>query len=342
MAHPNAVPPPPEVMFKMITGYWVSQTVGALARLGVCDLLVDGLRGADALASEVGADPSALFRVMRAAACVGVVQHHDDDRFSLTPIGETLRSNVPGSMRDMAIAQTAEGHWAPWGAFIDAVKTGETQSPKILGKSIFEHYGDHPEERTAFMGAMQGLSELVAGELVRLVDFEGVQRVADVGGSGGTLVSAVLDAHAEIGGIVFDLPNVAEGAKSAIKARGLAGRCDVVGGDFFEAVPGGADVYILKQILHDWNDQQCVKILSNIAKGLPSAGRVLVVEMVIPDDRTPTAAQLVDVNMLALLPGRERTQSEYADLFQGAGLQLKSVTQTHSPFQIVEANRASA
>ena len=340
MANSSAVPPPPEVMFKMITGYWVSQTVGALARLGVCDLLVDGPRRADALASEVGADPSALFRVMRAAASVGVLRQHDDDQFSLTPIGETLRSNVPGSMRDMAIAQTAVGHWAPWGAFIDAVRTGETQSQKMLGKSVFEHYDDHPAERTAFMGAMQGLSELVAGELVRLVDFVGVQRVADIGGSGGTLVAAVLDAHADIGGILFDLPNVAEKARSAIEARGLTGRCDVVGGDFFETVPGGADVYILKQILHDWNDEQCVKILSNIATGLPSAGRVLVLEMVIPDDRTPTPAQLMDVNMLALLPGRERTQSEYANLFRAAGLQLKSVTQTHSPFQIVEATAA--
>jgi hypothetical protein len=319
----------------------VSQTVGALARLGVCDRLVDGPRGADALAREVAADPGALFRVLRAAASIGVLQHHDDDRFSLTPIGETLRSNVPGSMRDMAIAQTAEGHWAPWGAFIDAVRTGETQAPKVLGKSIFEHYGEHPEERTAFMGAMRGLSELVAGELVRLVDFGGVQRVADIGGSGGTLVSAVLDAHAELGGLLFDLPSVAEEARRTITARGLAGRCDVVGGDFFEAVPGGAGVYILKQILHDWNDGQCVTILRNIAKGLPADGRVVVVEMVIPDDRTPTAAQLVDLNMLALLPGRERTQSEYATLFRAAGLQLTSVTQTRSPFQIVEGTLAS-
>ncbi len=341
MADPNAVPPPPEVMFRMITGYWVSQTVGALARLGVCDLLAAGPRHADALASEVGADPSVLFRVMCAAASVGVLRHHEDDRFSLTPIGDTLRSHVPGSMRDMAIAQTAEGHWAPWGAFTDAVKTGETQSVKILGKSVFEHYGDHQEERTAFMGAMKGLSEWVAGELVRLVDFAGVQRVVDIGGSGGTLVCAVLDAHAEIGGVAFDLPDVAEGAKGAIEARGLSGRCEVLGGDFFEAVPGGADVYILKQILHDWNDEQCVTILSNIARGLPSAGRVLVAEMVIPDDRTPTAAQLMDLNMLALLPGRERTQSEYANLFRAASLQLTSVTQTHSPFQIVEATTAS-
>ena len=191
------------------------------------------------------------------------------------------------------------------------------------------------------MGAMQGLSELVAGELVRLVDFVGVQRVADIGGSGGTLMSAVLDAHADIGGILFDLPEVAERASSAIEARNLGGRCHVLGGDFFASVPGGTDVYILKQILHDWNDEQCVTILSNIAKGLPSNGRVLILEMVIPDDRTPTAAQLMDPNMLAVLPGRERTRSEYATLFRDAGLQLTSVTQTHSPFQIVEATAAS-
>ena len=180
------------------------------------------------------------------------------------------------------------------------------------------------------MGAMQGLSELVAGELVRLVDFVGVQRVADIGGSGGTLMSAVLDAHADIGGILFDLPEVAERASSAIEARNLGGRCHVLGGDFFASVPGGTDVYILKQILHDWNDEQCVTILSNIAKGLPSNGRVLILEMVIPDDRTPTAAQLMDLNMLAVLPGRERTRSEYATLFRDAGLQQRrSPRRTH-------------
>lgn len=337
MTEPNAVQPPAQAMFKMITGFWVSQTVGAIAHLGVCDQLVDGPEGADALSTRVGADSTALFRVLRAAASVGVLRHHEDDTFSLTPLGETLRSNVPGSMRDMAIAQTGRGHWQPWGAFVDAVKTGRTQAEQVLGKSIFQHYADNAVERTAFMGAMQGLSDLVGAELVRLVDWSGVEKVVDVGGSGGTLVSAVLDAHPRASGILFDLPEVASRARGAIEARGLAGRCETMGGDFFQSVPGDADAYILKQILHDWDDEQSVTILRNVTKGLRPGGRVLVVEMVIPDDRTPTAAQLMDLNMLAMLPGRERTRSEYGALLDAAGLRLQSVTETRSPFQIVEA-----
>jgi hypothetical protein len=339
MVDTQAAAPPPQVMFKMITGFWVSQTVGTLARLGVCDRLIDGPRSAELLAEDVEADPRALFRVLRAAASIGVVTRHDDDTFALTPVGQTLCSNVPGSMRDMAIAQTATGHWAPWGSFTEAVRTGRAQSEKALGKSIFEHYAENGEERSAFMGAMQNLSALVASELVRLVDWSGVQTVADIGGSDGTLVSAVLEACAETRGVLLDLPGVADKARGAVEARGLAERCEVVGGDFFESVPA-ADAYVLKQILHDWDDDQNVRILRNIAKALPKGGRVLVVEMIIPDDDSPSPAQLMDLNMLAMLPGRERTEAEYAALFEAAGLQLRSVTHTHSPFQIIEARAA--
>jgi hypothetical protein len=327
-------------MFKMITGYWVSQTVGALAKLGVCDQFTNGPRTAAEVAPEVGADPGALFRVLRTAATIGVFEHHEDDRFSLTPVGETLKSNVPGSMRDMAVAQTSPGHWLPWGRFPDAIKSGGEQATQAHGKPIFQYYDEVAEERIAFMGAMQGMSSLVASEFARVVDFSDCKVVADVGGAGGTLLSAVLDKHSEVSGILYDLPSVAGNAKGAVEARGHAGRCEVIGGDFFESVPEGADAYLLKHILHDWNDEQSVSILKNVAKGMKPTSKVYLVEMVIPDDNTPSAAQLMDLNMLTMLPGRERTRQEYADLFEAAGLKFKALTQTHSPFQIVEGSLA--
>ncbi len=329
--------PPPQQMFQFITGYWVSQTVGALAQLGVCDQFTEGARTAAEVASDVGANPRALFRVLRAAATLGMFTHHPDDRFSLTPLGETLKSDVPGSMRDMAIAQTSPGHWLPWGRFEDAIKSGAEQASLVHGKPIFDYYGEHADERVAFMGAMAGMSSLVAGELVRLVDFSDCKLVADIGGASGALLAQVLDAHPEAAGILYDLPNVAEDARSVVAARGHAARCEIVGGDFFESAPTGADAYILKMILHDWNDEQSVTILRNIAKGMKQGSRVYVIEMVIPDDNSPSAAQLMDLNMLTMLPGCERTQSEYAVLFTAAGLKLQKLTHTHSPMQIMEA-----
>jgi hypothetical protein len=327
-------------MFQLITGYWVSQTVGALAKLGVCDQFTNGPRTAAEVAPQVGANPRALFRVLRAAATIGIFEHHADDRFSLTPVGATLKSNVPGSMRDMAIAQTSPGHWLPWGKFSDAVQTGEEQASSSHGKPIFDYYDEQAGERIAFMGAMQGVSSLVANELVRVVDFSECKLVVDVGGSSGTLVSRVLDAHPNVAGIVYDLPSVAAEARSALDARGHGSRCEAIGGDFFQSVPTGADAYILKMILHDWNDEQSLTILKNIAKAMKNDSRVYVVEMVIPDDNTPSAAQLMDLNMLTMLPGRERTRSEYAELFEKAGLRFERLIHTHSPMQVVEARLA--
>jgi hypothetical protein len=339
MSQPNQIPPSQQ-MFKMITGYWISQTVGALAKLGVCDQFADGPRTAPEVAAEIGADPSALFRVLRTAATVGVFEHHEDDRFSLTPVGETLKSNIPGSMRDMAIAQTSPGHWLPWGRFPDAIKSGGEQATAAHGKPIFQYYDEVAEERVAFMGAMQGMSALVANEFARLIDFSDRKLVADIGGAGGTLLSAVLGENPGVSGILYDLPSVAGDAKGAVAARGQIGRCEVIGGDFFESVPAGADAYLLKHILHDWNDEQSVTILKNVAKGMKPTSRVYLVEMVIPDDNTPSAAQLMDLNMLTMLPGRERTRQEYAELLEAAGLKFKALTQTHSPFQIVEGTLA--
>jgi len=334
MTSSRSTVPPPAQMFGMITGFWVSQIIGVAAKLKIADHLRGGAKSAEELASVTGANPSALFRVLRAAASLGVFQLGGDDRFSLTPLGETLASGVPGSMREMAIMQTSKGHWLPWGKLDEAVRTGQPQAVATLGCELFEHYAAAPEEAAAFSGAMGNLSALVASEVATHVDTTGLTRAVDIGGAEGTLIAALLAKNPSLQGILFDLPHVKATAEAKMAAQHLLGRCTVVSGDFFQSVPS-ADLYILKQILHDWNDEQATTILRNCAASMTPHGRVAIVEMVIPDDGAPTAAQLMDVNMLAILPGRERTQAEYSALLADGGLRFERLVPTHSPFQIL-------
>lgn len=323
-------------MFQLVTGYWVSQSLGTLAKLGIPDALASGPKSAAELGRALELDPGATFRLLRAGATIGVVRGVADARFELTPLGETLRSDVPGSMCGMAIAQTSPGHWQPWGRLADAVRTGQHQTKKALGQELFDYYADARTEADWFMGAMNGLSALVAGELVRLVDLSGMQKVVDVGGSGGTLLSAVLRANPAMQGVLADLPPVVDASMKVLATTELASRITGVGGDFFESVPAGGQLYVLKQILHDWDDEQCVTILKNCARAMDRKGRVVVVEMLIPDDGAPSPAALMDVNMLALLPGRERTLAEYRAIATLAGLEVERVQHTESPFSLVE------
>jgi len=193
--------PPPELMFKMVTGYWVSQAIGVAADLALADRVAEKPATADELAKSTGVDPRALLRLMRALTTVGVFRREEDGRFSLTPLGGTLRSNVPGSMRDMAIAQTAPGHWLPWGKLGEAVRTGARQTPAALGAEIWEHYAKNAKEGTAFSGAMNNLAALVAGEAVRVVDTSKARVAVDVGGATGTLLAALLRANTALSGL---------------------------------------------------------------------------------------------------------------------------------------------
>lgn len=322
-------------MFRHVTAYWVTQLMGTAARLGVADRLESGPARVSELAAKVGAQPQALYRVLRACTAVGVFVEHPGETFANNALSQTLRSNVPGSMRDFAIAQCGAGHWRPWELLTQVVKTGKSSVSEALGGSLWDWYGSHPEEAAAFSGAMDNLAAQVAEEVTRAIDFSSVGRVVDVGGANGTLVNAVLRAFPNTRGVLLDLPHVVEPAKKALATLGLAERCEAIGGDFFTAVPAG-DVMLLKQILHDWNDEQCATLLRNCASSLPHAGRVLVVEMVVSEDGTPSPAHLMDVNMLVLLPGKERTATEYARLFAAAGLKLGRVHPTHSPFSILE------
>lgn len=329
--------PLPEVMLQLITGYWVSQAIGVVARLGVPDRIAQAPRSSDEIAAAVGAEPRALYRVLRMLASVGVLNESAGGAFSLTPLGETLRADVPGSVRDFAIAETAYGHWQPWGLLLESVRSGRPMSRQALGIELWEWYGQNPEEATYFSRAMGNLAALAASELLRVVDFSSARTVADVGGAHGVLLSAILRAHPGAHGILFDLPHVIESATPAIAAQDVAGRCQLVGGDFFESVPAGADVQVLKQILHDWDDERATAILASCRRALAPGGRLLLLEMVLPPDNRPSAVQPMDINMLVMLGGRERTEAEYGGLLAAAGFRLERVIATHSPFSVLEA-----
>ncbi len=335
----DRIPPAPEQMMGLITGYWRSQAVGVAARLGLADRLGDGPKTVAALARETAVHEGALFRLLRGLASFGVFVESAPRTFALTPLADTLRSNVPGSMRDFAIAETAPGHWLPWGNLDEAVRTGERTTPAALGCEIFEWYGKRPDEGAAFSGAMGNLSALAAQEAGRLLSVPVGATVVDVGGAHGTLLAGVLKANPAARGVLTDLPHVIADAPRALAALGVAERAEAVGGDFFRSVPEG-DVYLLKQVLHDWNDDQCVAILRNCARAMRPGGKVVVVEMVVPDDGSPGLAQIMDLNMLVMLPGRERTGAEFGALFGAAGLSAPTVTPTFSPFSLVEAARA--
>jgi len=328
-----------EKMEDMIKAFWISQIVGTLAKLGIPDHLAGGARAADELAGAIACHAGATYRLMRAARTLGLVVSTPDGRFSITSLGETLRSGVPGSMRDAAIALTAPGNWLPWGCLSDAVRAGRHQTPVVLGAELFQYYSDNPPEGCAFTCAMSDMSARVADEVARVIDTSRANHVVDVGGGSGTLIAALLTRNPALTGAILDRPDVAPRAKAAIAEHGLSSRCHVLEGDFFVAVPK-ADIHLLKYILHDWDDEQSVLILSNIAHALKPNGRVVVIERVIPEDDRPSEAALADVNMLVLLPGRERTLREYAGLLARAGLRLARVTETALQFNVIEASSA--
>jgi SAM-dependent methyltransferase len=293
---------------------------------------------ARAFAEVENIDSSAAARFLRACLALGLVKC-DGSRFYVTELLSTLRKDNPQSLRGFALSQAAPGHWLPWGRFVDAVSTGERQTITTLGAEIFDYYGTVPAEAASFTEAMTSLTAPVAVEVARLLDTAGVQRIVDVGGAAGALLFSVLITKQHLEGVVFDLPNVVPDAQAAARAAGLSRRVEVVAGDFFDSVPEG-DLHLLKYILHDWDDEACVRILSNCRRALRPGGRVAIVELLLGDVSQAPIAPLMDLNMMVMLTGRERTLDEYRGLFAAAGFGHCVVTRTDTPMVILTAPAA--
>ena len=338
--HDSLAIPPPAQVFGLLSGMWAAKACATLANLRIPDVLAQGPKTAEEVATAIGADASAVFRLMRGVASVGVLRAEADGRFALTPVGELLRSDVPGSMRSLLVAELAPGHWLPWGDLEAAVRTGKPSAPRALGMSVWEYYQKHAEEGFHFAEAMTGLSSLALEAVLGAYSFAGARKVVDVGGSHGAFLAAVLKREPNARGVLFDRPDVIEGAGATLAGAGVGARVERVGGSFFESVPAGGDVYLLKHILHDWNDDECVTILGHVREAAAPGARIVVVEMLVTDGGPPSPAPLLDLNMLVMLTGKERTARQFADLFAKAGLTPAGVTPTHSPFAVIEARRA--
>jgi hypothetical protein len=311
-------------MRRLVLGYAISIAVSAVAELGIPDLLADGPKGAADLARRVGVDEDFLRRVLRYLASEGVLAERDGDSFALTPMSEWLRSDAPGSLRPRAVFVGSDISWTAWGKLLSAVRSGKSALEEAFGENLFEHVTRHPAAAASFNLFMAEQTAASVTALLAAYDFAGIRQLVDVGGGRGALVAGVLAAYPAMSGILFDMPPVVATAARTLAGLGVADRCQTVGGSFFDAVPGGADAYALKYILHDWTDADCVRILQNCREAMAPGGRILVIEHVVPSDGRPHFSRFMDLTMLALTPGgRERTESELVRLLEAADLRLQ-------------------
>jgi hypothetical protein len=328
--------PPPLALFRMVTGYYISRVVWVAAELGIADLLRDAPRDAEDLANATQTHAPSLRRVLRLLVTAGVFVENEDGRFALSPVGQFLRSGVPGSMR--AAARLFGGPTQDlWAEILHSVRTGNPTSPLVWGTDSFSYMNEHPELAALFDEAMADWTKQVAAAAADAYDFSRFGTIVDVGGGNGTLLAGILARTPGPRGIVFDLPHVAARAEAHLAALGLAGRCSVVGGDFFKEVPGGGDAYLLKHVIHDWNDARAGEILRTCRRAMGRDAKILIVEGVYPPrlDQTPASqgAAANDVNMLVCTGGRQRSEPEFRALYAAAGFELTGLVPT-PPLQI--------
>ncbi|HEY7429850.1 MAG TPA: methyltransferase [Streptosporangiaceae bacterium] len=337
MPEPAADLPLPTQMYVLTTGTWVSQAISVAATLGVPDELAAGPRAVTDLASSVRADPPALYRLLRALADIHLVDELGGRTFALTALGGLLRSDVPGSMRSWAIMVGRPFHRSSWTDLVASVRTGKCAFERVHGRGAFDYLRDHPEDGKVLNDAMTAAAGQFITPLVDSYDFSALGTVVDVGGGHGALLAAVLAASPGVRGILFDLPEVIAGAGAPLREAGVADRCACLGGDFFQSVPPGGDAYLLSNIIHDWDDERAVQILSRCRAAVGAGGRVLLGEAVLPGACQPSPANWIDLEMLVMGSGRQRTETEYRELLRRAGLSLARVIPSHEMFQLVEA-----
>ncbi len=309
-----------------VNGYQVTQAIHVAATLGLADLLADGPRASDDLAAATGAHSDALYRLLRALASVGVFREEDGHRFALTPLGDGLRSDAPESVGGWAAFVGDPYYWQAWGALLHSVRTGENAFRHVHGTDPWTLRARDPDRSAAFDRAMTSLSRQVAAAVLVAYDFGRFETVVDVGGGNGAFLAAILAKHAAMRGVLFDQPHVVSGAGSLLEAAGVADRCEVVGGSFFDAVPRGGDAYVLKAILHDWEDADCVRILRTCRRAMADGATLLVVERELGPPNEHPDSKFSDLNMLVAPGGRERSPEEYAALLEAAGFRFLGFT----------------
>jgi SAM-dependent methyltransferase len=341
MNEQNETTAPPHVALQqMLMAGWLSKAISVSSDLQIADHLANGPRSAQELAQATGTDATSLHRLMRALSSVGVFAVDESGHYTHTPVSELLRSDTPGSLHGMSRLFGHTSHWAAWENLEHSVRTGAPAFDHTFGADFFTYAAQNPETQTVFNTAMTSIATSVHSTVAHCYDFSGIETLLDVGGGHGSLISAILTQNPAMKGILFDLPHVVAGAGELLVQRGTSERVETVGGNFFESLPNGADAVIMSMVIHDWDDERSIKILRNCHQALKPGGKVLLVEMVVPNTADPSPAKFMDLNMLVMTPGgRERTQSEYNALYEKSGFKLTHIVSTPSPISVVEGIR---
>ncbi|MGB7022230.1 MAG: methyltransferase [Candidatus Acidiferrales bacterium] len=326
-------------MMQLLNGPHIAGAVSCLAQMGIPDLVEAGPKSAEELANQIGANPEALYRLMRASASVGVLSEGPDGRFSETPMSAVLRSNGKPSLRAFAIMGGREWHGRGWSNLEYCVRTGKQAPEQIYGTSTFKFFEQNPEEGRIFNDAMTGLSMIDGPAVAAAYSFDGIHSIVDVGGGHGFLLATILERNPQMKGTLYDEPHVVEGAKNG-PLKPVMERCTLRSGDMFSSVPEGADAYIMKHIIHDWPDRLCVKILKACRKGANPGGKLLVVDDVIQPGNDFYPGKFLDLQMLIFPGGKERTEKQFRELFAAGGWKLSRVLPTATPICIVEGTPA--
>ena len=324
-------------ILQFIMNFWSSRAVYVIAKLGIPDLLKSGPKTAEELASETKMHAPSLFRVLRALASIGVVSATSDGRFALSPVSELLVTDAPGSLRWFTISELGQEHYPAWGNLMHSVKTGEIAFDNFFGVDIWKYFQQNPEDGAVFQNSMSGVTAATNEQIRSAYDFSPFGTIVDVGGGHGGLITSVLQTNPKAKGILFDAPEVIEAARPKLETAGLADRCEAVAGDFFKAVPPGGDLYMMKWIIHDWNDDQAITILRNCRNQMKPGSRLIIFDSVVPETNEPDFSKFFDLNMLVMTGGKERTKKEFAQILDAAGFKLLRVIPTEVPTSIVEA-----
>jgi len=332
----EAIQPSPVMLLReLMSGMRVTQLIYVAAKLGIADLLKDGSKSIDELASKVGAHPRALYRVLRTLASIGIFAEVGDRKFELTALAEPLQDRVPGSVRAMAILRGEEEEWKSWGDLLNCVKTGETPFNRVFGMGQLEYHTRNAEASTIFNKMMSGTTERNAKAVVETYDFSGVNRVIDLAGGRGALIAAILKRHPHVQGVLTDLPSVANEAKAFIESEGLEDRCEIIGGDYFKSVPSGGDIYILKSVIEDEEDDDVITILKNCRLAMGNHAKLLIIDPIMSPHGSPSPANVFDVQMM-VMGGGLRTAEEYRALVEKAGFKVGRIIATRSQYSIIE------
>ena len=327
---------PRDELNRMIAGFWATQAIHVAVRLRVPDLLSAGPRTAEELTAETGTHARSLYRLLRALSSSGVFREDAEHRFALTPLSECLLGNTAGSLSALAWMR-GDWQYRAWGDLLHNVQTGETAFEHVFGEPLFEFLRHTPENAAIFDQGMVGVHGRETEAMLAAFDFSDIRVLADIGGGNGSVLAAVLAKYPSLQAILFDRADVIDRAKSNLTQAGVAERVQFIAGDFFQSVPSGADAYFLRHIIHDWDDQQATSILKNCRAVMPSDGRLLLAEFVLPDGQEPFHGKWFDLAMMVVTGGQERTETEYRRLLDMCGFAWQRVVPTASELSVIEA-----